>query len=339
MAWPFTRLTTYVASTPPAIKAADLNAIQDAINALYGAPFFFMDSFDGSATLDGVAVVSWATKLGSVYTLTQDVFLDDLNVDGGVTLVGNSFRIFVGGILTVDGTIQNNGRAGTTTTPGGPAWDGGSIGGGSSGGARGTGGDPDGTPGTSLSACLGGTGGTGGQGDSTGALVAGSVGGGCTPPGSGYGGYRSLMTMLTSQVFGWGGSIGSTPTAFINVIMGGTGGGGGHYGNDTVANSSFGGPGGGGGGVLQICARDLVLNGSIEAVGGVGGDASVEAGAGFAGGGGGGGGGGVIFLLYGQKTGAGTVSVAGGAGGLQNAGGTNGVAGGSGLIVETQAVP
>ncbi len=42
MAWPYTPLTTYVASSTPSIKAADLNAIQVAINNLHNVTPDFM---------------------------------------------------------------------------------------------------------------------------------------------------------------------------------------------------------------------------------------------------------------------------------------------------------
>lgn len=51
MAWPFTRLTTYVASGPPAIKSVDLNGVQDEVaihaHALSRDYFTLIDDFTG----------------------------------------------------------------------------------------------------------------------------------------------------------------------------------------------------------------------------------------------------------------------------------------------------
>ena len=66
---------------------------------------------DGDAVLDGVAAfASFAGLVGSVYTLTRDVFLGNLTVNAGITLQSGGFKIFVANTLLNNGTIAADGK-------------------------------------------------------------------------------------------------------------------------------------------------------------------------------------------------------------------------------------
>lgn len=62
------------------------------------------DGSDGTVTLDGIADVPFATRSGTVYTLTRPVFFNSLTVNNGVTLNNGGYPIFGRGILTTIGT-------------------------------------------------------------------------------------------------------------------------------------------------------------------------------------------------------------------------------------------
>jgi len=70
MAWPKTPLTTYVADNAPAIKAADLNSLQDAtnqiINGTYTLQAVVVDGTGGSA----VVPVNGTSKVSAMLTET-----------------------------------------------------------------------------------------------------------------------------------------------------------------------------------------------------------------------------------------------------------------------------
>lgn len=70
MAWPNTPLTTYAAGNPPAIKAADLNSMQDAtnqtINGTYSVNSLTADGTGGAV----VAPVAGTTKVSAALTET-----------------------------------------------------------------------------------------------------------------------------------------------------------------------------------------------------------------------------------------------------------------------------
>ena len=101
---------------------------------------------DGSPTLDGTAAVAWASKSGSVYTMTRDVFCANLTVNSGVTLNTAGTRIFCAGAFANAGTVQNNGAnaSGATAGAGGTNFSlsSGGAGGGGTTGAGGAGGAP-----------------------------------------------------------------------------------------------------------------------------------------------------------------------------------------------------
>ena len=177
------------------ILASDINSLFSSL-AIVGLG----NGADGSATLDGTATVSWASKVSSTYTLTQDVNLIDLTINSGVILEQAGYAIYGLGTLTNNGTIRNNGTNGgnggnASGTGGGTAGTAG-IGGightftaGTDGKAGGTGGNSggaysDGNAGTAGTAgtaktSLGsnGVGGGGGGGGGNGDIQVGGTGG------------------------------------------------------------------------------------------------------------------------------------------------------------------
>ena len=70
MAWPLTPLTTYVAGLAPAIKAFDLNSLQNAINRIVGATYslaaLVMDGTDSAI----VSAVAGTTQVSATLTET-----------------------------------------------------------------------------------------------------------------------------------------------------------------------------------------------------------------------------------------------------------------------------
>lgn len=67
---------------------------------------------DGDATLDGSSTVLGMTPSSNVYSMTSDLYFNNLTIDGGVRLAPNGYRIFVKNILTFAG---NNATIGFTT--------------------------------------------------------------------------------------------------------------------------------------------------------------------------------------------------------------------------------
>src|SRR3954463_16051566 len=73
----------------------------------------FGDGSDGRVILDGSTDFGFATRAGSTYTLTRDVYASALTIGPGVTVVPAGCRLFVrGGTLRNDGTISAVGNAG-----------------------------------------------------------------------------------------------------------------------------------------------------------------------------------------------------------------------------------
>lgn len=304
------------------------------INALFG------DGSDGNATLDGTNTVSWATKVGSVYTMTRDAYLNNLTVTGaGVELRAGSataqtnYRIFGRGLLTTLGgaIITSNGAAAVTTSSGAGSWvpsNGPSCGGGTSGGP---GGSAAGTAGSAAFFAAGGVGGAGGAGSNG----AGAAGGAITVSALTSATNSGLRLYSGPHLFGYavGGGLGTLFTGnqgFATPILGGTGGGGG--GGGAAGN---GGGGGGGGGVLPIafCNVSLANGTDLQAKGGAGG-----ANSGTNDGGGAGGGGGLILLACSTLAiASGSISAAvncaGGAGGNGTGTGVAGAAGANGNYI------
>lgn len=305
MAWPFSRLTTYVASTTPSIKAFDLNEMQDAIVALYGFPPIFGDGSDGA----------YAQAAG-VIDLTSNKYYTTVSLTGTAHLRPVSHIIHANEYIRLRDTSEIGARGTTATAQPGGAPGGGAnqtLGQGGAGGGGGTGGvNQPGSAGTSRTeTSMGGSGGVGGS-------VAGGGGAG------GAGGVaslneqlesRTIVALLTGMLLGYNGtSYGSFP------VQGGGGGGGGGQ-----AGATDGGGGGGAGGPIILCAPVIDIGAGCF-VRTTGGDGGPETG-GSGNGSGGGGGGGPIILICTQLIEDGTISAAGGVTGAGAVGGASGVAG------------
>jgi hypothetical protein len=255
----------------------------------------FGDGSDGSATLDGTATVSWATKSGSTYTLSRDACLVNLTINSGITVVGNGFRLYGTGTLTIlgSGLISYNGASQTTGTAVFPP-NGQTIGTGGQGGNAGGSGFPGAGAAGPITNSLGGAGGDGGA-------AAGHAGGSAatpTAPNANRGNPRSIVGGPLMGLLAAG--AGSSTGALTTVIGGGGGGGGGNTGG---AGGNGGGPGaiafafivlaaatnimaaGGNGGYLKlVCIALTVLSGTMSAaVNCPGGTGGAGAGAGAAG--------------------------------------------------------
>lgn len=267
----------------------------------------FGDGTDGAATLDGSASVGWATRSGSVYTVTQAVNLTALTINSGVTLVPAGWPVFVSGTLTNNGTIGIGGNAATAGGVAGSGTAAGRHAGGQPGGAGNTGAGTAGTTGGGPS--LGGIGGVGSSG------AAGAAGA------------RTIAsTTILHSVFAQPpvGLVGSYVLgAVTRIVTGGPGGGGG--GGD---GTNKGGGGGGGGPCVVIFAKVFTNSGVLLSTGGAGGTPTT----GNCGGGGGGGGG--YFLVYSLAAATmGTVTVTGGAAGAAVGTGTAGAVGTDGAAL------
>jgi hypothetical protein len=234
------------------------------------------DGSDGSAICDGTTSVNGMSLAGGNYTLTRDVYFINLIVNTSVNVLGGGYRIFVNNTLTVNGSINVDGKSGTAGgAAGSPPQGVGThyLGGGSPG----------------LTGSVGGT--SNGYGGSGGNCSFGTTGGVVTPPPAGSGGIHSI-DVVNGYV-----SEGGIPVNVTALVLQGGGGGGG-------AGAST---GGGGGGVLVVVALSLVGTGRISANGGAGMFATYYSG---------GGGGGFIILVTRISNGwSGTIGANGGAAG------------------------
>jgi len=315
-----------------------------------------------AVTLDGTNTYFWASKSGSVYTLTQDVYLSSLTVNTGSTLNTAGYMVYGTVTLTNNGTIQNNagtagiggnGGNGTAGSGGGAGGAGGTAGTGASGatlkvgtagvvggaGASGAAGGSAGTNGLSINPALGSNGVAGGAGGNTvGPITTGGAGGSAGVSTSETTSIKALSTLTASSTISVGTTAisnitrlsvtGSISYTTLSVGAGSGSGGGGAGGNG--GGGGGGGAGGTGGDVLL--AFPTITNGAgglIYSNGGAGGNGGIggagDSGGGYAGGGGGGGGGGnggIIFLVYKTYTNSGTVSASGGSAGTGGAGNT-----------------
>lgn len=292
-----------------------------ALAAMDEGTIIFGSGQDGIAVFDGVNTFAFATLVGSVYTLSRDVFVaGGSRIAAGVTVKSAGYKGFCNGMFTIDptGVLSCDGNAAALGVAGAASALG-TLGIGTAGGA-GHAGVGVGSAGTNqsntlqdaaaASQCAGGAGGAGGA-DAGGA-------GGTYNAVVANGGANYLASMLTGFFFN---SSSGGNQATIQIIGGGSGGGGGGADNAGVT----GGGGGGGGGVLLWHAYEFVVNGTARALGGAGAAAS---GSGGNGGGGGGGGGGIILSLARIRSGSGVYAADGGAGGAKL--GASGVAGAAG---------
>lgn len=291
------------------------SAAMDYVRSVLALPVFpevnygnlFGDGSDGVATLDGVATVAWASKAGSVYTLTRNAKLTSLTINNGVTLNTGPGRwlVFCRGTVTINpgGIIDASGGAGQANGTAGASQGSGTLAGGRAGGAGNTG---AGSAGTSQANAIGlGSAGAGGAGSAGAGGAAGTVTN-----------VASVANMAVPPVLG-------VAAVFANVFVvgGGPGGGGG-----TGDNTNKGGGGGAGGGPIFVVAWALVNNGTIQAPGGAGGTPAT----GNCGGGGGGSGGLVLVYTLTAVTGSGSVNVAPGGAGSGVGTGAAGSAGSAG---------
>jgi hypothetical protein len=247
------------------------------------------------------------TTLGNT-TLSRDVYYNNLTVNAGAVITTAGYRIFVKGILNLNGTgvIRRNGISATGTSGAGPLTASMTA----ASGAGGSGGVTNGVAGTGGTSSLGATGGKGGNGSGG----TGPNGTAVVAPGSTAGGTGIPRSFPFAQI----------PTLHGNSFSryNGGGGGSGGAGNGTTA----GGGGGSGGGSAHVYARFVAPGGGIIEADGGSGATSLTAGCG---GGGGGGGGLVVFVTSQPLNTLGlTITAKGGLGGL--GGGSGGVNGGEG---------
>lgn len=241
----------------------------DAVTPSSGMYRDWGDGFMGNMTFDGTTGVtipalgpiatnsSTLTPTSNVYTLTTDIYANNLTVNSGVTIKLNGYRIFCLGLLTNNGHISADGNSATSATgaAGAPA---GSMPGSSTGGSGATGaGGAAGSTSTFTDPGLGGSGG------------AGSSGAGGNHSGQRIGSYGGLAASLHSAFTMFYGFVTSpwghnAANNVFSLVGGGSGGGGGGDGTN---------PGGGagtGGGVGLVNARRLAGAGSFTANGGNG---------------------------------------------------------------------
>lgn len=77
----------------------------DAADPIYGT------GMDGDVTLDGTTTVLSMVPVSSVYTMTRDMYFNNLTINENVQLKPNGYRIFVKGTLT----LNSNSTIGFTT--------------------------------------------------------------------------------------------------------------------------------------------------------------------------------------------------------------------------------
>lgn len=80
-------------------------AFLDAVDPIYGT------GVDGNVVLDGTTTILGMEPSSNVYTMTADLYLHNLTINGSVRLQPNGYRIFVKNILT----MHNGSRIGFIT--------------------------------------------------------------------------------------------------------------------------------------------------------------------------------------------------------------------------------
>lgn len=88
------------------INKVNIETYIDAPDSIYGT------GMDGDATLDGSSTVLGMIPVSSVYSMTSDLYFNNLTINSGVRLSPNGYRIFVKNILTFAG---DNATIGFTT--------------------------------------------------------------------------------------------------------------------------------------------------------------------------------------------------------------------------------
>lgn len=312
--------------------------------------FVFGDGSDGPVVMDGTnTFAAFASKVGSVYTLTRDVFPTTLTITSGAQLKTSNYKIIcytsigdcsTGATPPIFATGANGTNASNTTGGGGGAlgFVNGSLGWGGQGGAGtsgGTGAGGNGSIGSKPSGRVS----NGGRGGNFGAGSGGTGsggGGGASNPATAPTPYPFPFPTDRMYVYD---QVGGGGTATPSTITGGSGGsGGGAGGGNGTGTGGGGGGGGAAGNVCYIAAKDIHV-GNYQLVGcdgGVGGNGGTPIPNNCGGGGGGsGGGGGYMHIVYQTLSGTGslTFTCAGGNGGTHGNGtgtGTNGNDGGGG---------
>ncbi len=271
--------------------------------------WFFGDGSDGDQVI---------TTPNTVFT--KDMYLRNLTITAPGYLQPSGYRVHVQErlVIGVGASIRQDGDPGFAATGGTAEPTGSFLGSHAGGNGTTTAGAAGSGQATGQFTAWAGGGGAGGLGSAG----AGGAGGGFPTPSPNEGAGRAILTALTGMKI-------AASSHRVDGIVGGPGGGGG--GGD---NTNAGGGGGAGGGNVFICAREIVLLGSITVEGGDGAAATT----GNAGGGGGGGGGG-IFLVYERFTGNGTLLCGGGLGGAKSGTGIAGSDGSNGIVVRHRVFP
>lgn len=218
---------------------------------------------------------------GGVFNFT------DINIPSGVTVLvsgSNPLVLRATGSVTIDGTVEVSGGAGSSASLTAAGGGGGATAGGTAGGSGGT--VISGFPVDGESALHGGHGGLTTLSLQTAARGGGGGGGGMVSAGD-----DGQMTPGIGSGRGGIGGIPRGPADLLDPQSSGVGGGGGGGGVDPTGGAfGRGGGGGGGGGTVHVIAQDIVtMSGRIMADGGSGGS-------GLNAGGGGGGSGGQIVV-------------------------------------------
>lgn len=89
---------------------SSLSSFSDAPEPIYGT------GNDGSVTFDGSSTVLSLVPSSSVYTLTKDIFCQNMTVSDSVRINPNGYRIFVKNLLTLGNSSTIGFTAGSTVT-------------------------------------------------------------------------------------------------------------------------------------------------------------------------------------------------------------------------------
>ena len=323
-------------------------------NVSPGANVDFGTGLDGNSLFDGSATYSYASLVGSTYTLTRDLYASAITVNNGITLRTGGYIVHTVSTITNNGTIDNSGANASNgnNASGSTGGTGGAF------GASGLGATLP-TPPSSTSGGNGGNQESSGTGSSAGvaanpSLGSSGVAGGSGGTVTGYSGgtaaaggtttaeTASISYIYTTKTLVAGSEVsaarflarivGSTSGATTSASASSSGGGGG-AGARALDGGGAGGGGGGAGGVggnILLVASSIVNNGTISVNGGNGGNGGNSSIAGGRGGGGAGGSGGVILMIYNTYSGSGSLIATGGTGGTAGSGGGTANAGTTG---------
>lgn len=236
-------------SGAPVVTGSASNPVATSFTGQILLPYGAGDLGDGSAgavNLNGTNTFSWATLVGSIYTMTGDAYATSLTIASGVTLATNGWRIWGAGAVINNGTLSYPGPNATSSTggnnsSGGPLTQNGGGNGATGAGAAG------GNSGTLMGVGNAGAGGTG---------SSGAGGAGVTAKATSQI-FRSCPAVVQTCAIGWNSG---------NLRLGGGGSGGGGGGDGT----NKGGGGGSGGGMILITCYIFVNNGTVNVSGGNG---------------------------------------------------------------------